>query len=207
MTKNGSRPVIVGVTGHRNLLANDAALAALVGKALRSIARANANAPLLLLSGLAEGADRLVVEAARDAFGAQFWAILPLPDALYTRDFSAAASTAEYKLLKAQALRVIDAPLMSSRRLLTDYGEPRNHQYAWIGAYIAKRAQVLVAIWDGARARGTGGTAEVVDWFLAGKTPPRYRVSRAPRLDGRKDVAKMLIHIDPRTHRLRRIAV
>ena len=32
-------------------------------------------------------------------------------------------------------------------------GEPRNHQYAWIGAFIAKRSQVLIAIWDGAPAR------------------------------------------------------
>lgn len=201
-----SRPVIVGVTGHRDLGADDPVLAQLVVRQLGRIARANGNAPLLILSGLAEGADRLVVDAARGALGGTYWAILPLPDVLYARDFATAASRTAYKALKEQAERVIAAPLMASRRSLAASGEPRNHQYAWTGAYIAKRAQVLLAMWDGAPARGTGGTAHVVDWYLADTAPRAYRISQAPRIAGRDGVAEEFVHINPETGKVGRIA-
>lgn len=200
---SGGRPVIVGVTGHRNLGSGDAALIKLIGRELARVARANDGAPLLVLSGLAEGADRIVVEAAR-ALGTTYRAIVPLPDALYLKDFADGASRADYAALCANAERVVTAPLMASRRALETEGEPRNHQYAWIGAYIAKRAQVLIALWDGMPARGTGGTAHVVDWFLAGRVPRSYNISRAPRLAERSGVAGELIHINPSTLKVRR---
>jgi hypothetical protein len=157
-----------------------------------------------LLSGLAEGADRLVAELARKDFGAGLWAILPLTDVLYVHDFAKRASVKDYERLKAASQRVVEAPLMASRRAVSRYGEPRNHQYAWIGAFIAKRAQVLLAIWDGAPARGTGGTAYVVDWFLSGRVPGAYRISRAPRIPAAKHGAGELVHIDPRTRKVTR---
>ncbi len=203
--RSSSRPIIVGVTGHRNLDAHDARLTDQVTRELKRLARSHDAAQLIILSGLAEGADRLVVDAARD-LGGNYIAVIPLPDALYVRDFAGAASRSEYARLCGAAERVISAPLMAPRRAIAEYGEPRNHQYAWIGAYIAKRSQVLMALWDGAPARGTGGTAQVVEWFLAGKTPPQYRISRAPKLTHRAGVASQLIHINPVTDRIRRTA-
>jgi hypothetical protein len=202
--KNASRPIVVGVTGHRDLAANDPALSELVGKELGKVVRTYGHAPLLILSGLAEGADRLVANVARDAFGAKLWAILPLPDALYARDFKTAESLADYKALKADAERVIDAPLLASRRPLANYVESRSHQYAWIGTYIAKRAQLLLTIWDGAPARGTAGTAHVIGWFLTGTVPGAYLISRAPRIAARENVTPALIHINSETHKVRR---
>ena len=199
-----ARPVIVGVTGHRNLTRDDAGLMRIIEREIAKIARRYRDAPLLILSGLAEGADRLVVAAA-GALGGKHVAVLPLPDALYTRDFATAASRSDYAKLRAKATRGIKAPLMASRRALGNYGEKRNHQYAWIGAYIAKRAQVLIALWDGAPARGTGGTAQVVGWYLADKTPRNYRISQAPRLKGRDGVTEELIHIYPAAHKVRRL--
>ena len=198
-----SRPIIIGVTGHRNLDARDNLLHRLVTHELKRLKRANGNAPLLVLSGLAEGADRLVVDAARN-IGEMYIAVLPLPDPLYERDFSGVASRAEYARLCSSALRIVRAPLMASRRDIAEYGEPRNCQYAWTGAYIAKRAQVLIALWDGAPARGTGGTAQVVEWFLANKTPGQYRISHAARLVGRSEVDAEFIHLDPGAKKTRR---
>jgi hypothetical protein len=203
-SRNAAKPVVVGVTGHRNFASNNPKISALVRKELRRVARAYPRAPLLILSGLAEGADRLVTEVAREDFASELWAILPLPDALYVRDFAKRASVKEYKNLKAAAQRVIEAPLMASRRAVSRYGEPRNHQYAWIGAFIARRAQVLIAIWDGAPARGTGGSAHVVDWFLSGSVPRDYRISRAPRIAARARAVDTLVHINPRTHKVKR---
>ncbi len=194
----------MGVTGHRNFVSDDPNISALVRKELRRILRANNDAPLLILSGLAEGADRLVARVARDEFGAACWAILPLPDGLYVRDFATRISVGEYRYLKGVAQRVIEAPLLFSRRSVARHGEPRNHQYAWSGAYIAKRAQILLAIWDGAPAQGTGGSAHVVDWFLSGNVPRKYRISRAPRVPGHALVANWLVHINPCTQQVKR---
>lgn len=205
MNEHGSRPLIVGVTGHRNVDMRDRRIGDLVTREIRRLSRRHGNAPLLVLSGLAEGADRMVVDAARASGGAHI-AVLPLPDAMYARDFSTAQSRGDYARLRSSARRVISAPLLASRHAVAKDGEPRNHQYAWIGAFIAKRADVLIALWDGAPARGTGGTAQVVDWYLADKTPPQYRISRAPRLAKQSDVAAELVHINPTTHRVRRIA-
>jgi hypothetical protein len=202
---SAARPIIVGVTGHRKLSGADNDLTRLIARELAKLARRYDGAPLLVLSGLAEGADRLVVEAVR-AMGGTHVAVVPLPDALYLKDFATVASRSAYAHLRAAAVRVISAPLLAKRRYIEDHGEPRNHQYAWIGAYIAKRAQVLIAVWDGEPARGTGGTAQVVDWFLSGTTPGGYRISRAPRLAGRGGVAKQLIHINSATNKVRSIA-
>ncbi len=199
-----ARPVVVGVTGHRNIASGDAKIAALVRKELRRISRAHKGAPLVILSGLAEGADRLVAAVAREDLGAQLWAILPLPDALYVQDFAKRSSVKDYERLKAGAQRVIAAPLMASRRAVARYGEPRNHQYAWIGAFIAKRAHALLALWDGAPARGTGGTADVVDWFLSQRVPGAYGISKAPRIPAPKRAAGELVRIDPRTRKVTR---
>lgn len=203
-SRRAARPVVVGVTGHRDIAPDDPAISALVRKELRRIARAYPGAPLLILSGLAEGADRLVAEVAREEFDADLWAILPLPDALYEGDFAKRASVKDYKRLKAASQRVVEAPLMASRRAVARYGEPRNHQYAWIGAFIAKRAQVLIAIWDGAPARGTGGSAHVVDWFIKGKVPRAYRISKAPRVPARARLTPTLVHINPRSRKVAR---
>jgi len=205
-SRDAAPPVVVGVTGHRNIASNNKRLSNIVAKELRAVVRRHKGAPIIILSGLAEGADRLVADVARETLGAGLWAVLPLPDRLYLRDFATAGSIAEYKALKAASQRVIEAPLMGTRRSLARYGEPRNHQYAWIGAFIAKRAQVLIALWDGAPGRGTGGTAHVVDWFLAGSTPRGYRISRAPRVEPRAGVARTLLHINPETHKVARIA-
>jgi hypothetical protein len=204
--RRASAPIVVAVTGHRDISPTDPALISIVSRELTKLVRSQGGPPVVVLTGLAEGADRLAIEAARRAVGAQFWAVLPLPDALYVNDFTSPASLADYKSLKAQAQRVIEAPLMASRRQLSGHGAPRDHQYAWAGAYLAKRAQVLIAIWDGAPARGTGGTAQVVDWFLANKTPRAYRIAQAPRIAARREVARTLIHIDPETHKVRRLA-
>ncbi len=202
--RKAARPIVIGVTGHRNFTSDDPKISSLVRKELRRIVRAGRGAPLLILSGLAEGADRLVAHVAREAFDAALWAILPLPDALYLRDFSKRASIKEYNSLKTAAKRIIEAPLMASRRAVSRYGEPRNHQYAWIGAFIARRAQVLVALWDGSPARGTGGTEQVVNWFLSGRVPREYCISRAPCVRRRARASNMLVHINPETHKVKR---
>jgi hypothetical protein len=49
-----------------------------------------------------------------------------------------------------------------------------------------------------------GGTAYVVDWFLAGRTPRRYGMSRARMRRVASPYPAKLIHIDPRSLSVRR---
>ena len=81
-------PLIVAVTGHRDPRPED--IPALQAKAkaffqhLRDTYR---NTPLLLLSALAEGTDRLVARTAIEA-GVRLVVPLPLPPEVYEEDFA-----------------------------------------------------------------------------------------------------------------------
>ena len=197
----------LGVTGHRNITSSDGQVSELVAKECRRLRRRWPDARVSILSGLAEGADRLVVDVAREVLQASVVAVLPLPAAMYLRDFATTESRSEYEALVAGARRVIQAPFLASSRACARSGEPRNHQYAWAGAFIAKRSHILFALWDGEPARGTGGTAHVVSWFVDGAVPRPYRISFAPRLATAPEHARELIHLNPRSHRVRRTTI
>ena len=83
--------LVIGVTSHRNLVAGEiAALRERVCGALGSLQREFPALPLTVVSALAAGGDQLVAEEAL-ALGARLIAPLPLPRAVYARDFTAAA--------------------------------------------------------------------------------------------------------------------
>ena len=105
--------------------------------------------------------------------GADLIAILPIPEADYERDFSTEESKTEFRELLDRALYVKMARLPEGDVWKAD-GEPRNEQYARAGAMIVDHAQILLAIWDGLPARGTGGTQQQVEWFAQGLSPNEY---------------------------------
>jgi hypothetical protein len=84
----GRLPLVVGVTGHRDLREQDReALAGRVRHIFMELRARYRTTPLVLLSPLAEGADRLVARVALDC-GVRLVVPLPLPQALYEEDFS-----------------------------------------------------------------------------------------------------------------------
>jgi hypothetical protein len=196
--------LIFAVTGHRNFGKRERKVAGLIRGELKRIRRAHPDTPVVVISALAEGADRLVASLARQILGARLLAALPMPADAYEKDFSTAASRREFRKLLKSADAVIEGPLLSKGRKWRGYSEERNHQYAWGGAYVAKNADVLFALWDGKPARGTGGTAHVVDWFLAGRTPRRYRMSRSRMRRRASPYAARLIHVNPEKLTVRR---
>jgi len=171
---------------------------ALVRSELERVAREHASTPVVVVSALAEGADRIVARLARDVLGARLVAALPMPKDAYEKDFAKAVSRREFRDLLTSADEVIEGPIQSKGRAWRTTSEERNLQYAWASAYVARNADVLIAMWDGEPARGTGGTAHVVDWFLTGRTPRQYRMSRSRMRRGATPYAARLIHIDPR---------
>jgi len=99
----------IGVTGHRRLT-DPAALvpgirAAIQGVVERFLGPA-ASPALLVISALAEGADRLVAAEVLAAPDATLEAVLPLPAGDYLDDFTGDASKAEFTEMLGQAASV-----------------------------------------------------------------------------------------------------
>jgi len=170
-------PLVVGVTGHRDLRAQARAeMARCVREVFARLKRDLPNTPMILLSPLAEGADRLVAEVALSAdVGAQLMAALPMPQALYERDFASPESRAEFTGLLSRATSIIELPLPAGISAIAFQGDERARirQYLAIGEFVARQCQVLIALWNGA-AGETAGTGSVVKLKLTGNWPPQF---------------------------------
>lgn len=154
--KRGRGP-IVAVTGHRDLLLQDLPLLEqAVDRVLGQIQASAVEGTATLLSGLAEGADRLVAERAL-ALGWQIVAVLALPADEFEEDFASEASRAEFRELLSKCAKVVEASVS---------GTPRPSCYANVAERIVATSDWLIALWDGSPAAGSGGTAEVVARFL-----------------------------------------
>ena len=149
----------VGVTGHRALRHVDA-VADAVGDVLDSLSDGT---PLVAVSSLAEGADRIVAEAVLRR-GGSLEVILPLAADDYEADFASERSRRAFHDLLAAAKSVsVVAPPAHQSGSDDARGDDRVAAYERAGLAVVEACDVLVALWDGAVARGRGGTAEIVD--------------------------------------------
>ncbi len=147
----------IGVTGHRQL-PEGIDWGERIADALRLIEARLAPAgdtPLawLVISSLAEGADRLVAEAILARSGSLLEVPLPLSRDDYQTDFKSDESRAEFTKLYEQASLVTYAPSFQSRE----------SAYEWAGLAMVGRSDIVIAVWDGLLSRGVGGTADIVD--------------------------------------------
>lgn len=198
-----NKRLVVGVVGHRNFASDDARLSAIVSRELHRLVSRYGGMRLAVLTQLAEGADRMVARIAMKEFGAELFVVLPLPQDLFVQDFADVHSRLEFNALAARGT-VLPPTVMFSREVIRRYTEERNHQYAWAGAFVARQCQVLLALWDGKAARGTGGTAQIAEWFQEGATPQCYRFPVARRIDSASGSQREFIHIDPNSGCVRR---
>jgi len=151
-------PLVIGVTGHRDLREQDRAeLEKRVRAILIQLRGEYPSTPLLLLSPLAEGADRLVARVALSSdISARLVVPMPMPKALYEVDFHALGSVAEFRGLLGKADYSFELPLVPDKK------------YEEAGRYIARECQILIALWDGVVNNKSGGTSAVVKCQLEG---------------------------------------
>src|SRR5215813_10059037 len=165
-------PLVIGVTGHRDLREQDVPqlereVASIIAGLRRDYLAHDAETPIVVMSSLAEGADRLVARVAL-AQGAQLIAPMPMPIEEYRRDFEPGlkpGNAAEFDALLAQAVAVPVVPFTPGNSLATVRADAakREEQYRAVGLFIAQHANVLIALWDGdGGPMSPGGTAEVV---------------------------------------------
>jgi hypothetical protein len=167
----------VGITGHRvDSLGPDVlkALPDRIGAALQMVTESSlaihaahrslfsADAPRLdFISPLADGADQVAAAAALQ-LGYRLRAVLPFRADDYRLDMNDDAARGRFDDLLGRAEARLELP--GDRA-----DEPEAYEMA--GRATIAHCDVLIAVWDGLKARGRGGTAEVVEMAIAHGTP------------------------------------
>ncbi|MEU9129626.1 hypothetical protein AB0D08_16220 [Kitasatospora sp. NPDC048540] len=136
---------VIAVTGHLHLTDPTVHL---VRAALGRLLAGHPAAALTGVSCLAPGADALFADAVLAAGGALV-AVIPSPA---YRDTVDAGYTAEFDRLRHAAAEVLVLP----------FDTPDADAYEAANTELLRRADLLVAVWDGLPGNGRGGTAHMV---------------------------------------------
>ena len=165
--EDGSIPLDlrIAVTGHRKLVgtpalgtAIDRALDLIVDQ-LRPAIRDRCR--LVVISALADGADRIVADRILARPGARLEVILPMTEADYVTDFDRAHSLQEFDRLLRKASWAATMPPSPTRQ----------DAYLDAGRAVIDRADAAIAIWDGQPAAGKGGTGDIVGYLREERRP------------------------------------
>jgi hypothetical protein len=168
-------PLIVAVTGHRDLGEDEGGnVARQVRQLFVTLRDTYPHTPIILLSSLAEGADRLVARAALDC-GIELYIVLPMQLDVYEQDFGSKQSLEEFRELMRSGCDASVVPMADDRdaHAARVPGPARDRRYAAAGAFMVSYSQILIALWDGSPDEMLGGTSQIVRFALQG-VPPKY---------------------------------
>ena len=173
MREDACIPVVIGVTGHRQIRKQDeSAIRAAVVSELQKLRAICPHSPFLMLSSLAEGGDLLCADAAEE-LGIPLAAVLPRERSDYERDFGEEGKK-RFSHHCARAEQVFTAPRTEA---MPESGQSRSDQFRQAGIYVACHCHILLALWDGEPGKHGCGTAEAVDFALNGNFDPASGVS------------------------------
>ena len=184
MTNHAAPALTVAFTGHRRPMAAPGPLAEALGTAFGMIVRAcapkagAARPPALhLVSGIAPGADRLAVVAARASGFARVTALVPYATAgggLTDR----AGEAGPDDLVSADLLAGLGVDIVE---VLDGAGADAAGRdgHAELAGHLLARADLLVALWNGLPPAGPGGTGDVVRMACKAGTPVLWLVDGA----------------------------
>ncbi len=146
------KKLVIGVTGHRKLF-YVTELTTLLDIELKKISKKYLIKAII--SPLADGADRLVVEILMERFNANLIVSLPFEKDEYKKDFSQNSQWEFNNYLK-QAFKVDEVGSLEKNS--------RDECYLNVGKYIVEKCDILIALWDGKEANGMGGTGDIVKY-------------------------------------------
>ena len=174
--ENTKIPLLIGVTGHRDLQFPDIVYEKSLN-IFRHLQAKYPHTPICVMSALAEGADQICAEAALDS-GAEVWCIIPFEERLYLSRFNSQSGVERYQALKARASRVIEIGADPSSQ----------EKYVAAGRFIVEHSMLLLAAWDGCKSEDPGGTWSVIDFALN-----KYKY--IPDVLPADDTATLMIHL------------
>lgn len=158
--------IYVGISGHRDLKkSNKDKYREQIKTILLKLVKENSEKEVIVLSPLADGADRLMVDAAVE-LGLRYEVLLPMVSTLYQKDFSV-SSLEEYKILIMNARDIPSVVALCdncTEENITEYGAYRDRQYLKVGQEIVERSDMIVFLWDKKHSKGVGGTADIVSY-------------------------------------------
>jgi hypothetical protein len=167
---NTKIPLVIGVTGHRDLIEGQTEkLKMVVDGIFKELKNKCPNTPFIILSALAEGADLLVAEVGLNN-GADLIVPLPLPPNEYLHDFLSEKSKDKFNELLHRSRHSFEMGLGEGTAVdnIKIPGKHRDRQYMQSGAFIAQQSHLLIALWDGEDTGLNCGTSYVVKFKLEG---------------------------------------
>jgi hypothetical protein len=155
-------PIVIGVTGHRDLVKTEVEdIRAEITRLFRFLRDRFPSTPLRVMSSLAEGADRVAAEVALEE-GLPVQAVLPMPAVHYRDDFESESSRSEFDTL-CQRAEIVQIPMSETEiAAANESADSRAVAYAEAGMFISAHCHILLAIWDGNLSDKVGGTAQIV---------------------------------------------
>ena len=197
-------PLVIGITGHRDLILKDLnILEKRVAEIYEQLIQKYPNTPIILLTPLADGADRIVAKIALSSkFNNKITTCVPLPMeiSIYKDTF---AGGLDYTT-KEESIKEFDSLLDKVNNQKNNFvpktipmifnkaeyisatseqqRQIRREQYSTVGEYIALHSNILIAMYDGDLNEEAGGTSEIVrkklsgeyDYFLISKEDVSY---------------------------------
>ncbi|MDL2238235.1 DUF4231 domain-containing protein [Christensenellaceae bacterium OttesenSCG-928-K19] len=157
--KSGDIPLVVGITGHRDISTETQQKLYEIAHGLFSDLRARyPHTPVHVLCSLAVGADTVCARAALAA-GCELIVPLPMPEEEYRKDFSK-EELVEFDALLERAACVFESPWYERSEITPQ----RGFYYRQAGIYVTRHSHLLFACWDGEETlfAGGGGTYETV---------------------------------------------
>jgi len=163
--KHNSIPILFGITGHRDLRPNDISyLKQAVRKILKKYQDQYPNTEIILISALAEGADMLTAEVARD-LGITLKVVIPYEESEYLKSFESKDAIKQYKSLSNYADGDPVFPPSYSKKTIDN----KELCYQILGEYLADTSNILIALYDGIETGKLGGTSAIIRYARKGK--------------------------------------
>lgn len=194
MTNRDALPLVIAVTGHRDLVPDELpGLRAALDQFFTRMRAEHPHRHLRLLSGLAAGADQIAAEVALSHNIALF-AVLPMSRESYAADFADESSESAFQSLLDSAEQIIELP--PARRPANSDADERDLQYAQLGVFLCAHCHILLAMWDGKPGDHLGGTGQVVR-FHHDDVMPGYQDHLAARqqmlIDDESDLVYQIV--------------
>lgn len=190
-------PLIVAVTGHRDLVPEEVpAIRERVATFLTDLRSEYPERGVSVMSALAEGADQLVAEEAV-RLGIPLIVPMPMQRNLYVKDFDSVKVRDRFDFLSSRAAESYELPLVEGNTIesISEYGQARDLQYAQLGVFLCAHCHILLALWDGKENDKLGGTGTVVR-FHHDDVMPGYTVEdSASSLIIADDESDLVYHI------------
>jgi nucleoside 2-deoxyribosyltransferase len=190
ITTNIHLQIRIGVTGHRDIKLTDE-LKSCIHTALTESIQKIINPKLKklitpitykIVTPLADGADRFVAKEAMQVLNAEMEVVLPMIKEEYEQTFLTTHSINEFENLLTKASRV---NTLISKPLLEQFpgaiiDECRHLAYEKNSKFIVDNCDILIAIWNGKKSEGNGGTYATLAYALKKKKTIIIILSKPP---------------------------